>query len=578
MKYTVACLFLLLSCLLLGSCGRDSAGTLDDSYHAGTDFQFFQLNNSSPGVFKIQETEDGCIFIHNDFVYTYDQQSGVVVPLCSNINCLHDQEEDPEKRETCNACLDHMAGQESTSLMLYKDHVYVAYGRNDITADMPYISVLYRISLDGSSKDEIFRNSMIDSPVIHRGHMYYFTQAYKAEAENGTDSQISSVLEIHCLDLEGSKIKDETLLASEEYIGYQPIRAYGNHIYFNLVLNNSTEKSFVYDLIEEKFEEVTMRNSFTFCYDQLYTAVFDYSKEGSDEGTICISDYLNKNPREVLDHVPRGSYVVSDLKYLYVNNSYLHVKDPGTEIRFQVYDKTMTLIDEFTLPESLNLTSYVLEPPVGGEKYQYLLYDIYKLDEETGEEKVCEWGLYVWDKSSIGTLKGKPYAQTKIICFEDNEPDDPDNKEEETAEETKEPVITEEITDEYAAELSEWTEEETEFESEYSKRWTQFQMTDNEVSLIFDTKLITAEKEVELSAWYIKDDTVRVLKLTASMSLGTAPYTVVLALPEGAERFIGVYADYKVTRYKTEKDAAGHEIRNHSTVGGVYSAGRISKK
>ena len=49
-------------------------------------------------------------------------------------------------------------------------------------------------------------------------------------------------------------------------------------------------------------------------------------------------------------------------------------------------------------------------PPVGGEKYQYLVFD---------DEENCEWGLYIWDKSEIGTLHGKPYTQKKVV-YENN--------------------------------------------------------------------------------------------------------------------------------------------------------------
>ncbi len=82
----------------------------------------------------------------------------------------------------------------------------------------------------------------------------------------------------------------------------------------------------------------------------------------------------------------------------------------------------MTLIDEFTLPDTMKNTKYPQEPPIGGEKYQYLVFEEVEKDEETGEVKNLEWGLYIWDKSSIGTLHGKPYEQTKIVYNPDAVP------------------------------------------------------------------------------------------------------------------------------------------------------------
>ena len=48
---------------------------------------------------------------------------------------------------------------------------------------------------------------------------------------------------------------------------------------------------------------------------------------------------------------------------------------------------------------------------------------------------------------------------------------------------------------------------------------------------------------MELYAWYICDETVRVCHLT-SKGTSTELYTAALKLPEGAERFIGARLNY----------------------------------
>ena len=97
MKLKAALFLIILSSLLISSCGKNSAETLDDSYHAGTDFQFFQISDGGGIWPKVQETENGCVFVHDDFVYMFDQKSEVIMPLCSLVNCLHDKETDMEK-------------------------------------------------------------------------------------------------------------------------------------------------------------------------------------------------------------------------------------------------------------------------------------------------------------------------------------------------------------------------------------------------------------------------------------------------------------------------------------------------
>ena len=98
-----------------------------------------------------------------------------------------------------------------------------------------------------------------------------------------------------------------------------------------------------------------------------------------------------------------NSTYVSDGKYFYLFSGFLSHNDPDIEDHFLVYDGQMELVDEFSVPDT---NTYTMDPPIGGEKYQYLVFD----DEETGE-----WGLYIWDKSEIETLHGKAYTQQKIV-------------------------------------------------------------------------------------------------------------------------------------------------------------------
>ena len=122
-------------------------------------------------------------------------------------------------------------------------------------------------------------------------------------------------------------------------------------------------------------------------------------------GSVYETDHLGRNPVPKITDTVIGSYLVSDEKYLYINNGYEHLLNPEKPCIFQVYDHQLQYIDSFIVPDVVG-QNYQLDPPIGGEKYQYLLFE---------EEDIGEWGLYIWDKSEIGTLHGKAYTQKKVV-------------------------------------------------------------------------------------------------------------------------------------------------------------------
>ena len=566
MKRYISGFFLCFVCsIFMFACGNHSAGMLDDNYHADTDFQFFQSTNASyPGVGGVQETKNGCVFYHDEFIYTYDQKSGNIMPLCSRINCLHDKETDPDKRMACNAYMDHIAyeaGFDYVYLMLYKEQLYIAYKRTDVTFEMPSLWTLYRLALDGTSKDEVYRCPIIEAPLIHRGYMYYFTQTFEVKTIDGRETtDISSEIECHRLELESQKFKDEilSLPTSGDVTSINWPRAFGKQFYFSVMENNSIIRPMIYDIVTGTFEEIDLISSYTFCRNCLYSTDYGYPYNVREEGEIYVSDYRKKEVRKVLDHVSLDSYIVSDQKYIYVNNALDHWKNPDIEIRYQVYDPEMTLVDEFTLPETMKNTPYSLDPPIGGEKYQYLVFN----DHESGD-----WGLYVWDKNSIGSLHGKPYEQTKIVYGGESIP--AGSQDDEPSENGRE-----EITDEYEAELSEWTENEV--ESNRADGLGIINVTDMNASITFDLKEET-RKEIYLRAWYIQNNTVRVRRLIVKESSATGSNSFSLSLPEGAERFIGAAADWTIYFQKSETTDAGKKEWEDMMNSRSY-IGRIRKK
>ena len=444
--------------------------------------------------------------------------------------------------------------------MLYKDYLYVAYSRTDVTPEMTSLWTLYRIALDGSSKDEVFRSPLISNPIIHRGYMYFFTQLYEVtNLENGKKIySISSEILLHRLNLEGRRFKDEEipLPTKEEITGTSRLCAFGNHLYFTLIENNSIQHPLVYDITTGECNDSDLVTSFTFCNGHIYSASYGYPDNVRKEGEVYLSDYLFRDFRKVLDHVPLDDHVVSDQKYIYVHNVVNHWKDPDTKVLYQVYDpEDMTLLDEFTLPDTMKNTHFTMEPPIVGENYQYWGFE----DNMTGE-----WGLYVWDKSSLGTLHGKPYEQIKIIYNQEGLASDTNH---------------EELVDEYEAELSDWTEEYVEFQPNDDADPARIEMTDKEVIVTFENEAVPSRKEIVLKAWYIQDNTVRVQKLTAEIPRENAD-PVRIVLPEGGEKFIGARLKCAYYFLKSEVTSSGKTKEYEASYAPSVSAyiGRIKKK
>ena len=101
-------------------------------------------------------------------------------------------------------------------------------------------------------------------------------------------------------------------------------------------------------------------------------------------------------------------------------------------------------------------------------------------------------------------------------------------------------------------------------------------MSDTVVTVEFDIEEMS-EKKLELYAWYIQGDSVRVRHLSSKGS-GTEPYRAVMTLPEGAECFIGAKAMYSVTTIRISVDEAGREEKAEEEFSGIAYTGRIKKR
>ena len=188
-----------------------------------------------------------------------------------------------------------------------------------------------------------------------------------------------------------------------------------------------------------------------------------------------------------------------------------------------------------------------------------------------------EWGLYIWDKSSIGSLNGKAYKQEKVVYGkgETNKPDDVSE-------------IT--YTDEYVAKYEDWPEK---TEERLSAKGNALKG-----ELTFSNDLITAtssflEEEfpgrngkpasleaslsVRVKGYYRKGDDVYVR--IAQVSTINIQATVKIQPPEDSEGFIGASASHAMTytaRY-TSEDGSDEITKSESGThpGLLTRAGRV---
>ena len=546
---------LIIFVLILASCGKQEAGIDDVGYHSGSDWQSFQVTSAKPGA-VIQETEEGCVFLKGQFVYIYEKQSGGIMPLCSKSNCLHDKEYDALKRAECNACVNDCLDSTGKQLYLYQDNVYVRYTISDPDSESMTKSAakLLRISLDGSEKDEVFRTEDIESSLIHRGTLFYTAVTYTVDDEG----KIKYSWSLYRLDLRRKNPKAEVLLKEsdlgEGHTVFLPLTAYGNNVYFTLIHDKIEGTDilerrilrYTYDTYTNKSDlrEVDNVNYTVFNGSLVFTET-DFTTDDQEEVPVFSADLNGENRRAVIMSGITGScQFYTDGNYLYVYDGNLDIWQSDAERRCKVYDKDFQVVDEIVFPRNDKDLSY---PPIGGPDYQYQLF----------EEDNGSWGLAVWDKSNIGTLQGKSYAQEKVYYqrSEDSSVDiDPY--------ELEAIVTVGEPETEYICPLSEWTEEisekaedssHPEFTSQYA--YGKISYTDNFITSTSGCSLSTEYNEMNtiVIGYYVSGEDVYLIRQKGRKQKGKE-FIMNVDLPEGGEYFIGAEGVYQVQFSFDEED------------------------
>ena len=404
-----------------------------DTYIDGSDFQYQYLDEYELNKSKGKD----CLYYKvGDFIYQFDEKSCMLSPLCNKVNCLHDKEKDQSRMMQCNAYVS--SDFDNYGLQYMNGYVYTIIDESDGKHNNAF---LYKMKEDGSSKERVYKwtDRLIESWCMHRGNAYVLEHFY--------DETRKEWYQINKISVEQGK-KTKTIFEPDQnisVIGFHGLKAYGNHLYFNLYamsgknLDNISDedfdkyeynKTFQYHLLDETLTEITApkqketehTTDVIFWKDKIiYTPIDSKNAHEYDKTTnLYIADLDGKNPSILLKDVPQYQRYSSDGEYLYSSNSvevldrlfhseeYKKKLKAGEEycvkeelaVQIKIYDKDMKLVDEIQTPPNKELPH---ELPYGIGNRQYVI--------AKEKDKVI---LKYWDKEKIGNYHGDTMKYTKI--------------------------------------------------------------------------------------------------------------------------------------------------------------------
>ena len=134
--------------------GCDNAKDYSGEYNFETDDQY-SYATSIVSWKKYQSDGNGQYILMNDYIYYYNNETKQMNPLCSKANCLHDMENDKERRGDCNAYLNRGGDTDGASSDVEDSgYKYIQYYEGNIYYFIG--SSLYSVSKDGSSEKKIY--------------------------------------------------------------------------------------------------------------------------------------------------------------------------------------------------------------------------------------------------------------------------------------------------------------------------------------------------------------------------------------------------------------------------------------
>ena len=400
---------------------RDRETEYGDTYVEGVDSQYlyqYGMVQANSGI----QRGNGVVYVAvGDFLYYMDEKTHTILPLCNRVDCMHDKEETEEKRKECMAYMEDGMGLSYNDGWLYYTYWGTDYENTaSIGAEK---SVLYRIRDDGSKKEMIteWKEGGLPEWLIHRGCIYYIKQTYEimdkdadtmdsqtADEEDLLDYQsmteeeeladyqfmeekVRTIHQVMYVDLNDPLKTEHLIYQSEEgktMFGASFLRAYGNHVYFNVTYvteddYQSENRLYTYDI---QTEELTLLGNsmhvIGFQKDQLL-----YLGGNGEEGTsLYRSGLRGENPEILCPDIPEGVQVMSDDKYIYKSNLLFAMLGFIDEEPYQVKcDSEGKELMQFSYP-----IYTMMDPMLGSSDCMY-----YKEENEKG------FTVMHWDKETV---------------------------------------------------------------------------------------------------------------------------------------------------------------------------------
>lgn len=382
---------------------------LEDTYIEGKDFQYMYEDRENFFIMQAKG-EHGYYFLIRNYLYYIDNETKKTIPLCNRTDCIHDKEQNQDKKKECHAYYENHRGA-TQQIQYYDGNLYTI-----LTGETIGTNYLYKIAPDGSSRTLIktWENTTIMQWCLHRGYVYFITQAYSISSEGEGEVIGSSALLRQSV--EDSSKKSEIVYELPQNLYNANLhwpKAYGNHIYFSLLAytqesdkitdENWFENSFCrvvqYDIRTKEvtyinIDEASYVSKISFYKDKLLFAG-EYPKEKNVEKESgkqwYIADLDGSNQEKFIEADSKYSAYNWDGKYLYEDNYWRVFDKENEEQRYKIYDENMHLVDTARLP-----IDGKAELVLGDSNYQWILF---------GDEERMEI-TYV-DKSKIGTFQGE---------------------------------------------------------------------------------------------------------------------------------------------------------------------------
>jgi hypothetical protein len=346
---------LIIALALLCSCStQKSAYPTDNTFHAGTDYQYNMF--ASTNVYCMADAGEGFYFWVPMCLLYIDKATLAPIPVCNKPNCQHYNEADSERFALCNAFIPPTTNKIS---LFWNDNNLYAIQRSELSGKRQEI---IRISADGSRREKLHslgKVAVISGVVVHRGYMYIALTSY--------DENTSVSCGLWAYSLTNPNEKPRLLLELEGRGNHSVVgnmTAYGNQLYFYIIKNDQFDDTvFVsYDILTDELHEIMTTDDgyktslVTFVKDKMVLVRVNTTTEtlGTPvpyEQQLWLCDLDGGNPRMLSTDY---GIIATDGEYIYRGADYWIPNNPDHYLH--IYDADYNELDKIDLNELPGVT------------------------------------------------------------------------------------------------------------------------------------------------------------------------------------------------------------------------------